>query len=486
MRVRFNEDLLLWAIATLQPASVGDAVCFIEAVFPDVLPLPKVGELEPIIEVWKREKFIVRVHGKSRLYSITIRGNEKLPIRLRRYRDRVRLFLMKSAHSDRFELSEVAQWSLAGASPAVNGSSDLQEGSRPISSDAVPREPRTSVRTYWPRVVKQLDFVGSKPRSPDTLFDYYSFPTVHALHQASFGAMEPHDLSISDLGLAIGISPRLLTSFIHKPIHHYRQFEIGKRGGGTRVISSPKIFLKVVQYWVLDYFLFNLPIHENCHSYRKGHSILTNAQPHVLKRYVANFDIRDFFGSVTKDMVEKLLLTNGIGQQLSRAIARLVTLDNALPQGAPTSPTISNAYLYEFDIAMTNYASKVGLAYTRYADDITLSGEHRGLVIEAIAFAENLLRQSGLQINDKKTRIASNGGQQQVTGVVVNEKPQPPRQLRRRIRAMFHRAKHHPEEFKDKLPQLRGYLSYLQSYYVLAGSVELEKYRAILERLKQQ
>ncbi|MEN8206099.1 MAG: retron St85 family RNA-directed DNA polymerase [Pseudomonadota bacterium] len=486
MRARFNEDLLLWAIATLQPASAGDAIAFIKEIFPDTSPLPKVKELNHVIQHWTEEGYISRVHGKSRLYSITNSGNAKLSIRLRRHRDKTRIFLLKAAHDAKFEMSGEAQQGLTGVSPVENGSSDIQEGSRPIRSVVGPRRPRTNDRSYWPRVVKQLDFrVGSEPRSPDTFFDYYSFPDVNSIHSASNSLSAPNDLSIIDLGISLGISPRLLTSFIHKPSHHYRQFEIGKRGGGTRTISSPKVFLKVVQYWILDYFLFRLPVSDCCHSYRKHHSILTNASQHVGKRFVGNIDIKDFFQSVKKLQIENLLYANGFGRKLSNSISKLITLDDGLPQGAPTSPLVSNAFLYDLDLAMAEHAVTQGVVYSRYADDITISGDERKSIVDAISYASSILKNKGLTLNDKKTRIASNGGQKRVTGVVVNVKPQPPRKLRRRIRAMFHQAENRPNEYKDKLSQLRGYLSYLMSYPVLRDSAELKKYKKILDNLSQ-
>ena len=358
MRARFNEDLLLWAIATLQPASVGDALQFINEIFPDVQPLPKIKDLDYLIEEWRQLRYIERVHGKSRLYSITYRGNDKLTKPLRHYRDKVRLFLLKAAHDARFEVSEGVQQGMGGDSPSEIGSSDIQEAAWPISSAAAPRGPRHIGRTYWPRSVKQLDFrVGSEPRSPDTFLEYYSFPSISSIQKASIRESGQNDLSISDLGIAIGISPRLLTSFTHKPERHYRRFEIGKRGGGVRIIRSPKVFLKIVQYWLLDYLLYRLPIHDSCHSYQKGKSILSNAVPHVNKAYVANIDIEDFFGSISNKMIQKLLMTNGYGELLSHSISLLVTLDNVLPQGAPTSPIISNAYLFELKLNSENYLS---------------------------------------------------------------------------------------------------------------------------------
>jgi retron-type reverse transcriptase len=183
-------------------------------------------------------------------------------------------------------------------------------------------------------------------------------------------------------------------------------------------------------------------------------------------------------------MLEDLLLQEGFGKLFAKSISRLTTLNDALPQGAPTSPMLSNAYLFSFDAAMAEHAKSAGVGYTRYADDITISGDERALVIDAIGYAAAMLNERGLALNDKKTRVSSRSGQQKVTGVVVNEKPQPPRKLRRRIRAMFHQADLRPEEYVKKSAELRGYLSYLQSYPVLRDSPELKKYKSVIGKLK--
>lgn len=486
MRTRFNDELLLWAIATLQPASCGDARAFIKNIFPEINAIPIVKELETTIGRWVEQRYVIRVHGKSRLYSLTLAGNHKLSVALRRHRDKTRLFLLKAARDASVPASGETRQELGGDSPPVDGSSKLQEGSRPISLVEAPRGPRTPDQTYWPRVIKQLDFkVGSAPRSPDTQFEYHSFASVAAIHQAnSHNTLQDDDLSITDLGLAIGVSPRLLTSFLHKPHPHYRTFWIGKRGGGNRLISSPRTFLKVIQYWLLDYFLFKLPVHQNCHAYRRAHSILTNALPHVGKNFVGNIDIEDYFGSITQGRIETLLRGQGFGPNLSNSISRLITLDDKLPQGAPTSPVVSNAVLYDFDQLMTTYAVEQELVYTRYADDITLSGGRRLAIEKAIRYAGRMLQEFDLVVNVDKTRIASQSGQQKVTGVVVNSKAQPPRKYRRMVRALFHRAEIEPAEYRDRLAELNGHVSYLQSYPELKHHADLDKYRKVIDRVR--
>ena len=484
MTVRLNDRLLLWGLAVLQPASPGDVLRFIRMIFPEVSDVPAVKDVQPTVDRWVEEGNVIRVYGRSKLYSLTAKGNHLMPIALRRTRDRARVFLLKEARAAKVSMSGDAPQRLAGASPAVNGSSGIQEGARPISPAAAPREARSNGRSYWPRVVKQLQ-VGSSWPSPDIFFELYSFPSLHSVHLASDNPAGESDLSISDLGLAIGVSPRLLTSFIHRPTNHYREFRIGKRGGGERTISAPRLFLKTVQYWLLDYVLWRLPQHHCSHAYRAGLSIVTNAQAHVGKMYVANVDIKDFFPSIQWEAVAKTLRAHGCGPKLASAVARLTSLRNGLPQGAPTSPVLSNVYLLDIDASISRYCEKRKLVYTRYADDITISGDEREYILAAIDELRGHLAEKRLILNEKKTRIASRSGQQKVTGVVVNVKAQPPREYRRRVRAMLHQAKLDPALALRHMAEVRGHVNYLSSFPVLKDSPEMATYRRVLGELSK-
>ena len=486
MQSRLNENILLWAVAVLQPASAADVRTFIASIYPEISPLPNNGEIENIFSSWRQEGYLQRVHGKSRLYSATYKANSKLSIKLRRSRDKARIFLLKSARDVSQNKSGVREQDSVGDSPPTEGSRQLQEGSWPIKPASVPRDPRTTNRFYWSRVSKQLNLkVGPVFSSPDTFFNYYSFPSIKSIHEASDKAASEKDLSITDLSLAIGVSPRLITSFIHAHKNHYRQFKIGKRGGGERVINSPRTFLKVVQYWILDYLLHSLPCHPNCHSYKKGKSILSNSLPHVRQKYVANIDISNFFPSISEKMVTCLLRDNKLGEQLSQAVARIVTLEDGLPQGAPTSPIISNALLNNFDEIITQQALSFDLVYTRYADDITISGGKKENIISLIKNISMNLKDIGFSVNEKKTRIASHGGQQKVTGIVVNEISQPPRSYRRNIRSMFHHAEISPKLFENKISMLKGHISYLQSFPNMQGKKELIGYRDVCKKIEK-
>jgi len=482
MKVAFNEDILLWAIGVLQPTSGKDALKFISLIYHDVSPLPTVKKINKIIAIWEKLGYLAKVHKKAGLYSLTNKANYKLSVKLRRHRDKVRLFLLKDARNGKLGLSGEGYQELVGESPTVDGSRGLQE-SRPIKLGAALE---SSSQLYWSRIFEQRYFkAGFDITAPDINLKLYSFPSFDSIHSASGEAHLHNDLNYSELALAIGISPRLITSLSHASTRHYREFKIGKKGGGERIISAPRIFLKTVQYWIMDYLLQSLKIHQSCHSYQKGKSILTNANPHAGQRYVANIDIVDFFGSISQRMVKEMLINNGLGKQISKVISQLVTLKDSLPQGAPTSPLISNALLYHFDKAFFEFSRKRGLVYSRYADDMTISGESKNKIVIAIKeLAIGLKKSFGLRINHKKTRIASRGGQQKVTGIVVNSEPVPPRAWRRRVRAMFHQASMNSRRYKKRVGELKGYLSYLNSFPTLRDRDELNKYQNILQRIK--
>jgi hypothetical protein len=487
MSVRFNELIFLWGLGVIQPASAREILLFIKSIFAEMQDLPDAKDLTSTLERWQSGGQIFLVDERHQYYSLGYKGNHLLSVRQRRLRDKNRLFLLHAARSARLVSSGGAPKGLAGVSPAVDGSSGIQ-GARPINPAAVPLRDALSAlndgRLYWPRVFKQLQ-VGSDRRPPDFFLPLYSFPSVDGVHAASDRAAEGNDLSISDLGFALGISPRLLTSFMHRPTKHYREFTIGKRGGGDRLISSPRVFLKVVQHWILDYFLVALPISAHSHAYRSGASIVTHASIHVAKAFVANADIKNFFPSLRPEAIARVLQNAGLGPQLSAAIARIATLNNGLPQGAPTSPALSNLFLAKFDSDMAAVCEGETLAYSRYADDITISGQNREAIVRALRRAEALLASLDLYLNQDKTRIASQSGQQRVTGVVVNVKAQPPRNLRRKVRAMFHRAAQGRAVAMDLRLRLAGYVNYFNSFPALKDAVPMHRFRTALARFKE-
>jgi RNA-directed DNA polymerase len=268
--------------------------------------------------------------------------------------------------------------------------------------------------------------------------------------------------SEAELAQALEISLKTLRHFsmhsAQERAPHYVTFAIPKRSGGERLIMAPKQRLKAVQRRLNALLCAKLPASEHAHGFRRAHSVRTNAQPHVGKRVLLQLDIREFFPSIHFGRVRGLLLALGYGYPVASALAALMTEPprqpvavgdtiyyvpigmRACPQGAPTSPSISNALLVKMDRRLAGLARRKGFAYTRYADDLTFSGDDIAAAHALRIVASRIVEDEGFQINAEKTRIVRDGSRQRVTGVVVNDVLGLSRQTRRRLRAAIHRC----------------------------------------------
>ncbi|PTR07162.1 retron-type reverse transcriptase [Nitrosospira sp. Nsp5] len=484
MTVRVNSQLIMLSLGIIQPASPSAVAKFLSmSLLENSAPIEE-QILMPLFEKWGAEGLIVRVHTKLKLFSLSSKGNHILTKEMRHLRDNTRLFLLKELRDGTLApLGELGKEELTDASSVSLIDLVIQEEERPINPAVTLGKAQSDGRVYWPLLAKQL-FVGSIPQSPSPRFRYGSFQSLDSCHMAHpYGAQE-NDFNLIDLSLCIGISPRLLSSFLYSSEHHYRLFDIAKKNGGTRTIRSPRVMLKTVQYWILDHLLHKLPIHDSCKSYRKGLSIFDNAKSHCDQNYVGNFDIKNFFPSITTTRLTNHFRLHGFPENASRLIAKLLTVNNELPQGAPTSPVVSNSYLFKFDEVVSNFSKNLELNYSRYADDVTISGAKRSDIHAVIAFSTNELARYELLLNPKKTRIAGRGSRQIVTGLVVNKVAQPPRTYRRQVRAMFDNAINNPEEFRSRLSELSGHLSYLGSFENLQNSQSIERYKETLKKLR--
>lgn len=212
----------------------------------------------------------------------------------------------------------------------------------------------------------------------------------------------------------------------------YRTYEIPKRSGGTRRIDEPLPSLKFIQRWVLDEILSKVDISSHAHAFSSGCSIVKNARIHCCSRKILSLDIENFFGTICFPRVYAMFARLGYSSTISTTLSHLVTLHGVLPQGAPTSPAISNIVSLRMDRRFSGYARKHGINYTRYADDITFSGDFApGAVIK---FAKWVISEEGFKLNEKKTRLMEQHQAQEVTGIITNVKTQVPRMNRRKLR----------------------------------------------------
>jgi retron-type reverse transcriptase len=371
-----------------------------------------------------------------------------------------------------------------GDSPPSDERLSVEEAARPINSTVVPREAQYHGRIYRPRIIQQLDFsVGSEEASPDIQLRYGSFANMAQVRAATGSALAIEDLDVEGLAVCIGVSSALLKSILLRKHFYYRRFTIPKRSGGERTIEAPRIFLKAIQQWIADYLFAHLQVHDACHSYRSGRSIRSNAGPHIGKRFVACMDIEGFFPSITKANVEKLLRRFGMWRNLASTVSALCTLNGKLPQGAPSSPALSNSYLFDVDSRISDFATILGVQYTRYADDMAFSGNEKRCIQECLTFAAARLEESGLVVNKDKTRLISSQGQQRVTGLVVNARGFPPREFRRKVRAAFNNAERAQVVSVGEKRRLRGMLSYLAQFEELRSSSTLLRHSEVLNGL---
>ncbi|MGB1257370.1 MAG: retron St85 family RNA-directed DNA polymerase [Thiolinea sp.] len=267
---------------------------------------------------------------------------------------------------------------------------------------------------------------------------------------------------------------------------HYTRFEIPKRSGGNRAIWAPRPQLKQAQRWILDNILERLLVHGSAHGFLPGRSIASNAAQHSDSRVLVKMDIADFFPTVSWKRVRGVFRKAGYGEQIATLLALLCTEspreviedqgqtyfiamgDRCLPQGAPTSPALTNALCLKLDRRLSGLAQKLGWRYTRYADDLAFSlpAKSKGepAISQLLGSVHSIVCDEGFQVNAEKTRIIRQGRSQTVTGLVVNDKhgPRVNRKLKRQMRAAIHnlnQGKPLPEG--ESLQRLRGYAAYI-------------------------
>ncbi|WP_426754675.1 reverse transcriptase family protein [Myxococcus sp. Y35] len=287
----------------------------------------------------------------------------------------------------------------------------------------------------------------------------------------------------ADVAAALGVSVGVLRHYsIHRPrerVRHYVTFAVPKRSGGVRQLHAPKRRLKALQRRLLELLVSKLPVSPQAHGFVAGRSIKTGAAPHVGRRVVLKLDLKDFFPSVTAARVRGLLIALGYGYTVAATLAVLLTEAERQPvevegtlfhvpvgprvcvQGAPTSPALCNAVLLRLDRRLTGLARRYGYTYTRYADDLTFSGDDVAAVERVRALAARYIREEGFEVNRDKTRVQRRGGAQRVTGVTVNATLGLSRQERRRLRAMLHQEGRGGEDAEQRA-RLDGLLAYVR------------------------
>ena len=238
---------------------------------------------------------------------------------------------------------------------------------------------------------------------------------------------------LSSIEKDLGFSAKTLYGLSNSLEKHYHTVYLPKSDGSKRKLSVPDLILKLVQKSIADNILIQYPISKYAKAYKPGSSIQKNARPHVGKKKILKLDIEGFFDHILYSRVKDTVFYE---EKYSESIRILLTMlcyyNDSLPQGAPTSPAITNIIMYDFDETVGAFCNEKNIAYTRYCDDMTFSGcfDER----EIISFVKGELRKLGLFLKNRKTAVISASKRQVVTGIVVNEKMNVTKDYKKTIR----------------------------------------------------
>jgi RNA-directed DNA polymerase len=289
---------------------------------------------------------------------------------------------------------------------------------------------------------------------------------------------------------------------------HYQRFYIPKKTGGKRLISTPMPRLKTAQHWVLENILEIPEVKDTAHGFVKKRSIVSNAVPHLKAEVVINIDLKDFFPSIDYKRVKGLFISLGYSEQVAIILSLLCTepesdqieldgqkyyvagTERFLPQGAPTSPAVTNLICRKLDARLIGISKKLGFTYTRYADDLTFSasGEAVKSVKTLMGFIRKIVKDEDLNIHPDKIRVLRKGSRKEVTGIVVNDKPGINAKELDRFRALLFQIEKdgiegkHWKNSPHLLPSIKGYVNFVSMVDAEKGKALKVRVDAILQK----
>lgn len=326
--------------------------------------------------------------------------------------------------------------------------------------------------------------------------------------------------SVKDLSLWLGLSIKDLEWFAdiqnrqsrmkNPKLHHYSYQWIKKSNGKHRLLEIPKSGLKSIQRKILHDILDLIPPHKTAHGFHKNTSCKTHASLHTNKAIVIKFDLADFFHSVPKGRIIGLFDYLGYPKDVTQYLAALcvhmpspyltgssfqklsfekqkILLSQHLPQGAPTSPSLANLCTWKTDMRLESFAKKMGMTYSRYADDIAFSGDKN--LKNKFPYIRKIIGQiaaeEGFNINHSKTKLMTQAQCQSLVGITLNSHPNIKRSEYDRLKAILHNCvkygatsqnKNNHENFKL---HLHGKISYIQNINSEKGRKLLSTYKKI-------
>lgn len=268
----------------------------------------------------------------------------------------------------------------------------------------------------------------------------------------------PPITSTITLATMFGINAGLVWSFVHRTHKHYRTFQIPK-GRHVRLITAPRVALKVIQKWFSYHVEVATQINPHVYGFVRGRSHIDAALMHEDARWCFSVDIRNFFQTTPQALVEEAFRELGYNPASAKLIASLTCLNGYLAQGSPCSPAISNLCFSHMDINLVKISDQYGLRLTRYADDITFSG--RGAIPDTLRDdVLELFRDSPWKLADDKERLQPIKGRIKVHGLIVDgRRVRMTKGYRNKIRAYRHVLLRNGPAVNNEA-QLRGHVQY--------------------------
>ena len=228
------------------------------------------------------------------------------------------------------------------------------------------------------------------------------------------------------LAMYFKCSSEVLKGVVANVERHHDEYKIRKKAGGDRPIEAPDYLLKDIQRWIyINILCKDTSINDCVHGFipksmnkDKVRGVLTNAAPHAGHDWLINIDLKNFFHTVKLDKVKDYFSSLGYEDEVVKTLTALCTYKSRLPQGAPTSPMLSNIIASTMDVMMLKYCNKRGIVYTRYADDLTFSA-NSDVEVPPIEDIYKIVYLNGFKVNRMKTKVRYKGCRQEVTGLTV-------------------------------------------------------------------
>lgn len=290
---------------------------------------------------------------------------------------------------------------------------------------------------------------------------------------------------LSSLCHDLGFSARALYTASNSVNQHYHMVKMPKGNGEMRTLHVPDPYMKTIQKSIAKNLLAYEEISPYAIAYRFGGSTKANAAPHVGHPVILKMDIRKFFDHITYPMVKEKVFPEKKYAEANRILLSILCVyDHTIPQGAPTSPAISNIILREYDDIVGKWCENQAITYTRYCDDMTFSGDFEPAPV--IQFVKETLFEQGFFVNNKKTLVLRNGQRKEVTGIIVNQKISVPASYKKSLRQELyycekfgiesHLKRTNPDENEEHyIGKLLGRVNYILS--VEPDNQEMKKYR---------